>query len=103
MIYELRIYTCRPGTMELVLKLWEQEGKCMLEPYFKMAGQWTSISGITNQIYTLWEFKDLNHRATARAALMKHPGFAEYLARCRECYIEQEAIFLSPTPLSPLK
>ncbi len=103
MIHELRIYTCRPGTMELVLKMWEKEGKKMLEPYFKLVGQWTAISGISNQIYTLWEFNDLNHRETARAALMWHPGFTEYLARCRECYITQEAIFLSPTVLSPIK
>jgi hypothetical protein len=102
MIYELRIYTCRPGTIELVLNLWEQEGKIMLDPYFKMVGQWTTISGITNQIYTLWEFNDLNHRQAARIALLNHPGFKEYLTRCREYYIQQEAIFLSPTILSPL-
>ena len=102
MIYELRIYTCRPGTIELVLNMWEHEGKVMLDPYFKMVGQWTTISGITNQIYTLWEFNDLNHRQAARIALLKHPGFKEYLVRCREYYIQQEAIFLSPTFLSPL-
>lgn len=103
MIYELRIYTCRAGTLEHVLQMWESEGRAMLEPYFKMVGQWTALSGIANRIYTLWEFRDLNHREEARAALLKHPGFAEYLARCRECYAEQEAIFLSPTVLSPLR
>jgi NIPSNAP len=103
MIYELRIYTCRPGTVELILNMWEQEGRSMLEPYFKMIGQWTAMSGSVNKIYTLWEFNDLNHREEARAALMKHPGFSEYVARCRECYINQEAIFLSPTAISPLK
>jgi hypothetical protein len=38
-----------------------------------------------------------------RKALMQHPGFAEYLAGCRQYYQKQEAIFLSPTTLSPLQ
>lgn len=103
MIYELRIYTCYPGKMDLVLAMWHEEGKAMLDPYFKMVGQWTGTSGVCNQIYTLWEFRDLNHRESARAALMKHPGFASYLEHCRKYYIKQESTFLSPTMLSPLK
>jgi hypothetical protein len=101
-VYELRIYTCKPGGVEQVLAMWEQEGKAMLDLYFKMAGQWTTISGISNRIYTLWEFADLNQRQEARARLLLHPGFDAYLARCREFYVEQEAIFLSPTALSLL-
>jgi len=102
MIYELRIYTCHPGTVSKVLEMWEKEGQAMLEPYMKMVGQWTTESGVANRIHTLWEFRDMNHRQQAREALLKHPGFAEYLARCRECYVAQEAIFLTPTSLSPL-
>ena len=102
MIYELRIYTCRPGTMAKVLEMWQNEGQAMIEPHMKMVGQWVSESGIANQIYTLWEFEDLNHRQRARKALLEHPGFAEYLAIARQNYIEQEVIFLSPTPLSPM-
>lgn len=103
MIYELRIYTCHPGTVQRVLEMWEKEGKAMIEPYFRMVGQWTAESGITNRIYTIWEFRDLNHRQQARSQLLRHPGFEDYLARCREFYVEQEAVFLSPTPLSPLQ
>ena len=103
MIYELRIYTCYPGSAAKVLKMWQDEGQTMIEPYMKMVGQWMSESGIANQIYTLWEFEDLNHRQRARQALLEDPGFAEYLARCREHYMQQEAIFLTPTAISPLK
>ena len=103
MIYELRIYTCRPGTASTVLQLWEDRGRAMLEAHFTMAGQWLGESGVGNRIYTLWQFRDLNHRQEARKALLAHPGFAEYLAECRQYYVEQEATFLSPTPLSPLQ
>ena len=103
MIYELRTYTCQPGTVQTVLNLWENEGKAMLAPYFHMVGQWVTETGTANQIVTLWRFDDMNHRQKARADLMKHPGFAEYLARCRACYVHQESVFLSPTTLSPLQ
>lgn len=103
MIYELRIYTCKPGTCDIVLSKWEKEGKAMLAPYFHMVGQWVAISGELNQIYTLWQFTDLNHRREARRNLLKHPGFAGYLADCRSYYIRQECIFLEPTELSPIR
>jgi hypothetical protein len=103
MIYELRIYTCRPGTVSQVLSLWENEGRAMIEPYLPMVGQWISETGIAHRIYTLYSYRDMNHRQEARAQLLRHPGFAEYLARCREAYVEQEAILLSPTNLSPLQ
>lgn len=103
MIYELRIYTCKPGSVSTVLDMWQQEGQAMIEPYMKMVGQWVSESGIANQIYTLWQFDSLDHRQQARQDLLAHPGFAEYLARCRQHYVQQEAIFLSETDLSPLK
>lgn len=103
MIYELRIYTCLPGKMQQVLDMWQNEGKQMLDIYFKMVGQWTSVSGMAHQIYTLWEFKDLNHWEEARKNLLAHPGFAEYLERCRACYLKQESTFLKSTPLSPIQ
>lgn len=103
MIYELRIYTCKPGSVARVLDMWKTEGQAMIEPYMKMVGQWTGESGVTHQIYTLWEFEDFDHRLRAREALFRHPGFAEYLARVREHYIQQEAFFLLPTEISPLK
>lgn len=99
MIYELRIYTCKPGTASRVLEMWKNEGQAMIEPHMKLVGQWTAESGIGNQIYTLWEFQDFDHRQRARAALLQHPGFGAYLARCREFYVQQESIFLSPTEL----
>lgn len=103
MIYELRIYTCEAGSVATVLDMWQNEGQAMIEPYMKMVGQWVSESGIASQIYTLWQFESFDHRQQARRDLLAHPGFAEYLARCRQYYVQQEAIFLSETELSPLK
>lgn len=99
MIYELRIYTCKPGTTSIVLDMWRSEGQTMIEPYMKLVGQWTAESGIGNRIYTLWEFEDFDHRQRARAALLQHPGFEAYVERCRSYYVQQESIFLTPTQL----
>jgi hypothetical protein len=103
MIYELRTYTCYPGTVSKVLEMWEKQGKEMLDIYFRMIGQWTSETGTANQIVTLWEFNDMNHRQEMREKLLKHPGFIEYLTECRKYYITQEAQFLTATPISPIK
>ncbi|MDN5210868.1 NIPSNAP family protein [Fulvivirgaceae bacterium BMA12] len=103
MIYELRTYTCYPGTVPTVLDMWEKQGKAMLDPYFKMVGQWTSETGTANQIVTLWAFDDMNHRQEMREKLMKHPGFLEYLTACRKYYVTQTSQFLSATALSPIK
>lgn len=102
MIYELRIYTCYPGSVQRVLELWQTRGQAMIEPYMKMVGQWITESGTANQIYTLWEFESFDHRQQARASLLQHPGFAEYLAECRSHYQQQDVVFLSPTALSPI-
>ncbi len=103
MIYELRIYTCYPGTVPKVLGMWEKKGKAMLNPYFKMVGQWVGETGTAHQIITLWEFKDMNHRQEMRNKLLKHPGFKDYLAECRKYYMKQESQFLSATSLSPIQ
>ena len=103
MVYELRIYTCRPGTARIVLEMWKNEGQAMIEPYMKMVGQWRSESGIGDKIYTLWEFEDYDQRQQARANLLQHPGFGPYLNKCRHYYVQQEAIFLSPTELFLLR
>ena len=72
MIYELRIYTCYPGSVQRVLELWQTRGQAMIEPYMKMVGQWIGESGTANQIYTLWEFESFDHRQQARASLLQH-------------------------------
>lgn len=103
MIYELRIYTCIPGTVTNVLEMWQQRGQAMIAPFMKMVGQWTAESGTANQIYTLWEFDDMNHRQQARKQLLQQPDFVEYLAECRKYYVKQEVTFLTPTAMSPIK
>ena len=102
MIYELRIYTCVPGSVDKVLRMWESEGQLMLKPYFTLKGQWVAESGVCNQIYSLWEFETMDHRNEMRKQLLKHPGFMDYLERCRAYYVKQESIFLSPTAISPM-
>jgi hypothetical protein len=103
MIYELRIYTCRPGSVSTVLDMWKNEGQAMIALHMKMAGQWVAETGVVNRIYTLWEFEDMNHRQRARQALLADAAFAAYLAEVRQYYVEQEVVFLSPTALSPIR
>lgn len=103
MLYELRIYTCKPGSVNTVLEMWDREGKTLIEPYMEMVGQWTSESGTANQIFTLWRFESFETRLQSRAALLSNEQFAEYLTRARAYYERQEVVFLGPTAISPLQ
>lgn len=103
MLYELRIYTCKPGSVNTVLEMWEREGKDMIEPYMEMVGQWISESGTANQIYTLWRFESFEARRQSRTALIANAQFNEYLTRARAYYEKQEVVFLGPTAISPLQ
>ena len=103
MVYELRIYHCKTGSVQTVLDMWTERGQEMITPHMEMVGQWTNETGTLNAIYTIWKFKDWEDRRQARENLLKEPGFAEYLREARSHYVSQESVFLSPTALSPLR
>lgn len=103
MLYELRIYTCKPGSVNTVLDMWKNQGQDMISKYMKMTGQWVAESGTVNQIYTIWEFDSYDDRSRARENLLKDEKFISYLKKCRENYISQEVVLLNPTEISPLK
>jgi hypothetical protein len=103
MLYELRIYTCRPGSRDAVLKLWEERGQAMIDRHIEMVGQWTPDSGNPNEIYTLWRFRSWEERKQARQVLVNDPDFAKYLSEVRAHYLEQRVTFLTPSKLSPMQ
>lgn len=103
MVYELRIYKCKPGSVGIVLDMWKNEGQEMISKYMKMTGQWVAETGTVNEIYTIWEFESFDQRDIARKELLKDERFIPYLKKCRAYYLSQEVTFLKPTELSPLR
>jgi hypothetical protein len=96
-IYELRIYTIKPGILPKYLDIVGNIGmKIRGNDYGKLVGTWTSEFGQLNEYYHLWEYPDPNERARLRAELAKVPAWsAEYLAATRGMVLAQRNTILT--------
>jgi hypothetical protein len=97
MLYELRIYTTRPGIQAKYLDIVGNIGmRIRGNDYGRLVGAWTSDIGQLNEYYHLWEYPDPNERARLRAALPKVPGWQdEYLAASRGMVVAQRNTLLT--------
>src|SRR5688500_4486337 len=97
MIYELRIYTIKPGILPKYLDIVGNIGmKIRGNDYGKLVGTWTSEFGQLNEYYHLWEYPDPNERARLRGELQKVPAWsAEYLAATRGMVVAQRNTILT--------
>ena len=97
-LYEIRIYTYKPGTMPTVLERFGQviPGRVKLSP---LAGAWYSTIGSLNQYVHVWPYKDAGERERLRAESMKIPGWPP---QTREFMLKQENSLMIPAACSPL-
>jgi hypothetical protein len=98
-LYEIRIYTYRPGTMPTVL---ERFGKVIparvkLSP---LAGAWYSAIGSLNQYIHVWAYKDGGERERIRAEAQKK--VEGWPPQTREFMLKQENMLVVPAACSPL-
>ena len=105
MIYELRTYTVRQGTIADVAKAASTVSRDIRkDDYGKLEGYWLSEIGPLNQIHHLWSYKDLNDRLRLRAELAKNARWnAEYLPLIRPHLVRQDIRLLNPlrAPAAP--
>ena len=96
MIYEVRTYTLRPGTVSEFESRFEKRHPYR-EKHSKLGAFWHSDMGPLNQVIHVWEYDDLNHRAEAREAanqdpdLQRNPGGQEFV-------VEQQSEIVTPAP-----
>jgi NIPSNAP len=97
MIYELRTYTLKQGTVPDVAKAAGTVGReIRKDDYGKLEGYWQTEIGPLNQVMHLWSYQDLNHRAQLRAELGKNPRWAaEYVPLIRPNLLRQEIRLLN--------
>jgi len=100
MIYELRIYTIKPGIMAKYLDIVDNVGmKIRGNDYGKLVGTWSSEIVQLNEYYHLWEYSDLNERTRLRGELAKVPAWsAEYLAATRGMVLAQRNTLMTADP-----
>ena len=103
MIYELRTYTLKPGTVPEFLELFDKEMKPIITKYLNLVGYWYTEIGELNQVVHLWASEDLEQRAKQWEQLFKDPNIAKVLTNIRTLQVHQENKILVPASFSTLK
>ena len=105
MLYELRTYTVKPGTLGEMIKA---ASTVSLEirgnDFGKLEGYWSTEIGPLNQVMHLWSYSDFAERARLRAELGKSSRWnGEYLPIIRPLLIRQEVRLLNAIkpPVAP--
>ena len=105
MIYELRTYTVRPGTIGDMVKAANTVSKDIRGDNFgKLEGYWSTEIGALNQVLHMWSYSDLNERARLRAELAKNPRWTgEYIPLIRPLLVRQEVRLMNALkpPVAP--
>jgi hypothetical protein len=97
-IYEMRIYTYKPGSLGDALKKWGAAIE-FREKYSRLAfGMYTDIGGLNKWMH-VWPYEDLQDRTKTRAEAMKDPNWPP---ATREFIVKQENKILVPASFSPL-
>ena len=66
MIYEMRTYQLKIGTLQKYLKQFEEKGLPIVRKYCTLVGYWTVETGHLNRVIHIWSFKDMEDRRKAR-------------------------------------
>jgi hypothetical protein len=99
MIYEVRTYTLRPGT---VAEFEERFAKRLplREKHSKLGAFWHTEFGPLNQVIHVYPYDDLNHRTAVRAALAQDTARAQ-LPAGGDLIVAQETEIVTPAPFMP--
>jgi NIPSNAP len=105
MIYELRTYTVRPGTLADMVKASGTVSRDIRgDEYGKLEGYWSTEIGPLNQVMHLWSYRDLEERARLRAELAKNPRWhKEYTPLIYPLLVRQDIRLLNALkePVAP--
>ena len=105
MIYELRTYTVKPGTLADMVKAASTVSLEIRGNNFgKLEGYWSTEIGALNQVLHMWSYSDLNERARLRAELAKNARWSsEYIPLIRPLLVRQEVRLMNAIkpPVAP--
>jgi hypothetical protein len=105
MIYELRTYTVKPGTIgDMVKAAGTMARDIRGDNYGKLEGYWITEIGPLNQVMHLWSYENFEARARLRGELVKIPRWSgEYLPLIRTMLVRQDIRLLNAVrpPVAP--
>jgi hypothetical protein len=96
MIYEVRTYTLRPGTVAEFEDRFAKR-QPLREKHSKLGAFWHTEVGPLNQVIHVWPYEDLQHRATVREAMAKDSALQQ-LPGGRDLIVAQESEIMTPAP-----
>jgi len=96
MIYEVRIYTLRPGTLAEFEERYEKRLP-LREKHSKLGAFWHTEFGPLNQVIHVYPYDDLQHRTRVRAA-MAQDAERNALPGGQDLIVAQEAEIMNPAP-----
>ena len=104
MLYDVRTYVCRPGTIKAHLAIYEEHGfevqkKHLGEPVLYAQTE----TGNVNSYIHVWAYKDAADRAQRRAAMQADPDWIAYMKRSAEAGFLQSQNNQLMTPVSFFK
>ena len=103
MIYEMRTYRMKVGSVPAYLKLVEEEGIAVQRQHLgQLVGYFSSEIGALNEIVHLWAYSDLADRTERRARLAADPRWREFLPKIQALIETMENKILLPAAFSPL-
>src|SRR4051794_30240810 len=105
MIYELRTYTLRPGTVPDMVKAASTVSRDIRkEDYGKLEGYWVTEIGPLSQVMHMWSYSDLNERTRLRTELSRNARWGnEYLPLIRGLLMRQDIRLMNAliAPVAP--
>jgi hypothetical protein len=105
MLYELRTYTVKPGSLGDMIKAAATVAtEIRKDDYGKLEGYWSTEIGPLNQVLHLWSYSDFDERARVRGGLAKNSRWVgEYLPLIRPLIVRQEIRLLNAlrAPVAP--
>jgi hypothetical protein len=97
MIYEIRTYQLKPGSLAEVEKRFG-EGYEYRKKYSPLAAFWHTEIGPLNEIVHVWPYPDMAERARVRAEAAKDPNWPP---KIQEFILKMQAELLVPFPFLP--
>jgi hypothetical protein len=103
MIYELRTYRLKTGTVPTYLRLLEDEGISIQKSHLgQLVGYFFSEIGPLNEIVHVWAYADLGDRDRRRTSLAADPRWQNFLPKIQALIEVMDNKILRAAAFSPL-
>ena len=103
MLYEMRTYRLKVGTVPQYLRLVEEGIVIQREHLGNLVGYFTSEIGTLNEVVHIWAYVDLLDRQRRREELAMDPRWQDFIPKIQALLETMESKILVPAKFSPLQ